>query len=182
MNSPFDFQPVLHGEDLSLQPLAEPDFPALLECAKALDTWKDYPNPTVRLSGDIRGWFSKGIEDAKALLICRNHQIIGTTRYYALPDQSDGIGIGYTFITAAARNQGLTNRNVKSLMFAHAFATFDAVWFHVLPDNLRSQAAVQKLDVKDRGEETLNLTGKPLVYKTYVLERSVWEAQSKFVA
>ncbi len=170
----FEFQPHLEGTTVALSALTADRFEELQETARNLSTWKDYPNPAVQTSGSLDAWFGMGVERAKALLILdkASGRVIGTTRYYAVPNDADGIGIGYTFLDAAFRRQGQTNSEIKALMFEHAFKSVSTVRFHVLPDNQRSRAAVKKLGVTDHGVEVLTLTGKPLQYATFSRHKS----------
>ena len=159
----FQWQPVLDGEIVGVVPLTEENYPDVQVCAGELATWADYPTAGMRESGDITPWFTDGPENARALAICYKpeRKIIGTTRYYPVPDDPDGVGIGYTFLAASYRLSGATNADLKRIMLEHAFRAFSSVWFHVLPGNHRSRAAVLKLGAEEIGTRTLLLTDKP---------------------
>mgnify|MGYP000728025556 CR=1 FL=1 len=135
MISGFEFQPSLSSDTVLLRPLTQDHFAGLQRCAGDLATWADYPTAAVRETGDLSSWFSNGVGNAKALIIldAKTSEIMGTTRYYAVPDEPNAVGIGYTFIGSAFRNSGQTNAVLKQMMFAHAFDAVEAVWFHVLP-------------------------------------------------
>ena len=165
----FDFQPHLGGVLVRLAPLTEAGFTGLLSCAQNQDTWADYPNPNMQNPDGLKAWFPNGVTRAKALLITDqlSGQTIGTTRFYQVPNDPRGIGIGFTFLHAHFRRQGQTNTELKALMFAHAFMHFERIWFHVLPHNLRSQAAVRKLGVHDHGEQKLKLTDTAQIYRCF---------------
>ncbi len=182
MISGFEFQPSLSSDTVLLRPLTQDHFAGLQRCAGDLATWADYPTAALRETGDLSSWFSNGVTDAKALVIldAKTSEIMGTTRYYAVPDEPNAVGIGYTFIGAAFRNSGQTNAVLKQMMFAHAFNAVEAVWFHVLPENLRSQAAVKKLGVTALGQQTLHLTDMPRAFACFRLEKAKWlERQSR---
>ena len=177
----FDLKPHLVGGTLELQILTPDLFTKLQECAEDLDTWADYPNPIVRKTGDLSGWFPSGVEGSNALAIRlrATGQIIGTSRYYAFSDRPPLIGIGFTFIAATHRNSGQTNQELKRLMLGHAFESYDAVWFHVLPSNERSKAAVRKLGAIPHGEQRLNLTDTAHTYAVFELKKQTWRGRSK---
>ena len=170
----FDFQPYLRGDLVTLGPLTADHMAALRGCAGDLRTWADYPNAHLQASGDIDPWFSMGVNIARALIIeeAETGNVIGTSRYYEVPGHPTDIGIGFTFLTAASRRQGATNRELKRLMLTHAFKTVETVWFHVLPDNARSQAAVKKLGAREAGEETLKLAATPTLYRCFTLTQA----------
>ena len=172
----FEFQPKIEGRLIKLSPLEQTQFDDLQCTAKNLETWADYPNQDVRQSGSLKSWFVMGVKEAKALAVFdqQTNIIIGTTRYYPVPDDNDGVGIGYTFLDAQFRRNGQTNAELKRLMFEHAFSFVSTIWFHVLPDNLRSQAAVRKLGVTDSGIQTLHLTDQPRDYATFSISKEDW--------
>ena len=176
MISGFEFQPSLSSDTVLLRPLTQDHFAGLQICAGDLATWADYPTAAVRETGDLSSWFSNGVGKAKALVIldAKTSEIMGTTRYYAVPDEPNAVGIGYTFIGSAFRNSGQTNAVLKQMMFAHAFDAVEAVWFHVLPENMRSQAAVRKLGVTALGQQTLHLTDMHRAYECFRLEKAAW--------
>ena len=176
MSQPLNFQPTLQGSLVKLEPLTQAHTELLAQCAANLSTWADYPVDAVKKTGNLSAWFTGGIECAQAIAIfdVETGNMIGTTRYYTVPGDPDGVGIGYTFIHADYRRSGQTNAELKSLMFAHAFEQVSTIWFHVLPDNLRSQAAVKKLGVVEHGVQELHLTDQPRPYVTFSISKESW--------
>ena len=170
----FQWQPVLTGHTICVQPLTVANYPEVEACARELATWADYPTPGMRDTGDITPWFTGGPQQARALAIVYRpeQKIIGTTRYYDVPDDEDGVGIGFTFLAASYRFAGATNADLKRIMLEHAFKSFSSVWFHVLPGNSRSQAAVLKLGAVEIGLRTLLLTDKPREFVCFRIGRS----------
>ena len=169
----FQWQPELTGRTVSVQALTKENYPDVKACARELATWADYPTPGMRDTGDISPWFTGGPQQTRALVIVYRpeQKVIGTTRYYPVPDDEDGVGIGYTFLAASYRFSGATNADLKHIMLEHAFKSFSSVWFHVLPGNSRSRAAVLKLGAMEVGVRNLLLTDKPREFVCFCLER-----------
>ena len=89
------------------------------------------------------------------------------------PDVPDQISIGFTFIDCAHWG-GSVNRELKTLMLDHAFKTFDEVWFHIDPSNVRSQRATAKFGAECIADRTLDLAGDPAEWKCWRLTRETW--------
>src|SRR5206468_1712991 len=87
---------------------------------------------------------SKG---AFAVIDLKSGRIIGSSRYYHYDPAAREVVIGYTFIERAFWG-GSYNRELKSLMFDHAFRFVDRVLFEVGENNIRSQKALEKLGAK----------------------------------
>ena len=100
--------------------------------------------------------------------------IIGCSRYYTAPDRPGTISIGFTFLDQRYWG-GTVNRAMKALMLAHAFAQFDAVWFHIDPTNIRSQKATMKLGARHAYDAELALGSAPAPWKIYRLDREDWQ-------
>jgi RimJ/RimL family protein N-acetyltransferase len=81
-----------------------------------------------------------------------------------LPDRS--VVIGYSFLERAQWGTG-ANREMKSLMIAHANRWAETVLFHVSPGNMRSQRALEKI-------------GAPLLERTEVLVGGVMSPRHIF--
>ena len=109
-----------------------------------------------------------------AVTIRRGKDVIGCSRYYAVPDQPADIGIGFTFITRQFWG-GAANWAIKVLMHDYAFKYVNNIWFHISPTNIRSQKATAKLGAEFAYDAELDLgTGKSL-WKCYRLTKIEWE-------
>ncbi|WP_281281310.1 GNAT family N-acetyltransferase [Aliiroseovarius halocynthiae] len=97
-----------------------------------------------------------------------------SSRYYVGPDAPDDIAIGFTFLNHRYWG-GEVNFRMKQLMLDHAFLQFDRVWFHVAPDNIRSQKATMKIGAVFTSDEDLDLSGSVLAWKCYRLDRAGWQ-------
>ena len=101
----------------------------------------------------------------------KDGRIVGCSRFYFAPE----ISIGFTFLERALWG-GAANRIIKDLMIGHALKTAPAVWFHIGPDNLRSQAATAKLGAVVVRRETLDLGTGMAEYLTLRLSAEDWHA------
>ena len=78
-------------------------------------------------------------------IITQDH-VVGTTRFYDIDLSVPTLAIGYTFHAASVWRTHVNTAN-KRLMLGHAFDTLNAesVYFHTSHQNLRSQAAIERL-------------------------------------
>ena len=78
--------------------------------------------------------------------IITQDQVVGTTRFYDIDLSVPTLAIGYTFHAASVWRTHVNTAN-KRLMLGHAFDTLNAesVYFHTSHQNLRSQAAIERL-------------------------------------
>jgi len=74
-------------------------------------------------------------------------RIIGSSRYCDLKPSESEVEIGWTFLERAYWG-GAYNRELKSLMIAHALRFVERVVFVVGENNLRSQKALEKIGAK----------------------------------
>ena len=142
----FEPQPTLTGTLLKLRPLQREDYSALYRAASDPLIWEQHPNSDRYKEDVFKDYFDGAIEcgGALAILDAATDEIIGSSRYYGLNDESSEIEIGWTFLTTKYWG-GAYNRELKNLMLAHAFKYVDHVLFFVGPNNLRSRKAVEKL-------------------------------------
>ena len=78
--------------------------------------------------------------------IITQDQVVGTTRFYDIDLSVPTLAIGYTFHAASVWRTHVNTAN-KRLMLGHAFDALNAesVYFHTSHQNLRSQAAIERL-------------------------------------
>lgn len=173
--TPFNKQPYLKSANLDLSPLREADYGGLYLAASDPLIWTGHPAKDRHLEEVFRPYFRLLLESGETLAIrdSKNSEIIGCSRYYVAPGAEQDIAIGYTFLRRDHWG-GATNRELKTLMFDHAFKSFDNVWLHIDADNIRSQQATQKLGARFSHEEVLDLSnGKKRTY-CYRLARADW--------
>jgi N-acetyltransferase len=102
-----------------------------------------YPN---RYKRDVFAVYFRGAMDSKGAFLVMDKQknIIGCSRYYDYDANEKSVLIGYTFL--AKHCWGHTyNKALKMLMLDYIFRFVDVVKFHVGEHNLRSQKAIERL-------------------------------------
>jgi RimJ/RimL family protein N-acetyltransferase len=84
--------------------------------------------------------------------IVADGRVVGTTRFYDIDLDVPTLAIGYTFHAASVWRTHVNTAN-KRLMLGHAFDTLEAasVFFHTSHQNLRSQAAIERLGAQRDG-------------------------------
>ena len=145
----FDLQPTLTGELLELRPLKPEDFDALFEAASDPLIWEVHPERDRYTRPVFQRFFDGAIASKGAFAIIEraSGRIIGSSRYFGLDETASEIEIGWTFLTREFWG-GRYNRELKSLMLAHAFKFVSRVLFFVGATNWRSQKAMQKIGGK----------------------------------
>lgn len=159
---PFDLQPVLQNETITLRPLREDEFEALYAVASDPLIWEQHPNKDRYKREVFANYFDGALKSKGAFMIIDNKtgQPIGSSRYYDLFEDKSSVAIGYTFF--ARSHWGTpTNRTVKTLMLGHAFQFVDEVIFHVGEHNFRSQKAMEKLGAEKIDEIVMAYYGEP---------------------
>jgi N-acetyltransferase len=143
---PFDLQPTLQGELLTLRPLRPEDFDDLYAVAADPLIWEQHPNRDRHREEVFRQFFHEALESGGALIVIDSDddQVIGSSRFHAYDPEKSEIEIGWTFL-ARSRWGGLYNREMKQLMLRHAFRFVKKVVFLVGPQNLRSQRALENI-------------------------------------
>ncbi|MFJ4348726.1 GNAT family N-acetyltransferase [Pseudomonas sp. NPDC089401] len=178
-NKDFNCQPVLSGNTLRLEPLAQSHFEAMLEAAGDPKIWEGHPSRDRFERAVFEPYFASLLATGKALAVIDVQQgrVIGGSSYYTPPDQPDSIAIGFTFLVRAHWG-GDSNRELKRLMVEHAFKRYDRVFFHIAPTNIRSQKATMKLGAEHLYDAELNLSNAAKLWKCYALTRAKWEQSS----
>lgn len=172
----FDAQPVLDCERFHLEPLQRGSFENLYAAAADPAIWAGHPSRDRYKRSVFSRYFEFLLETRRALTVTdrRNSQIIGCSSYYTAPDMPGSISIGFTFLTCPYWG-GRANFDVKKLMLDHAFNTFEDVWFHIDPTNIRSQKATAKLGAVHEYDPTLDLSGTPVKWMCFKLTKEVWD-------
>jgi RimJ/RimL family protein N-acetyltransferase len=143
---PFDLQPTLTGELLTLRPLRPDDFDSLYAVASDPLIWEQHP-ASDRYKPDVfTQFFRDGLQSGGALIVLdsKDGKVIGSSRFNGYNEAASEIEIGYTFL-ARSHWGGFYNREMKQLMLRHAFRFVHNVVFLVGPQNLRSQRAMEKI-------------------------------------
>jgi len=101
-------------------------------------------------------------------------KIIGCSRYYPAPDIKESMSKGFTFLDHLYWG-GAWNRAMKALMLEHAFETFDEVWLHIAPTNIRSQKAAQKIGADCAYTADLAVTVAVTETLCYRISKTGWQ-------
>lgn len=171
----FDAQPCLSNDKVRVRPLLSDDFETLFQAASDPETWAGHPAKTRYQPAVFRDYFDFLLEAGGTLIIedATAGTVIGCSRYYTAPDMPGSISIGFTFLNHRYWG-GAWNFEVKRLMLDHAFESFDEVWFHIDPTNIRSQTATMRLGAVHGYDTGLDLSGVEAPWKCYCLTRAAW--------
>jgi RimJ/RimL family protein N-acetyltransferase len=143
---PFDLQPTLTGDLLTVRPLRAEDFAALYAVAADPLIWEQHPCNDRWQPHVFEVFFREAMESGGALLALDNKDghVIGSSRFHGYDEAKGEIEIGWTFL-ARSHWGGVYNREMKRLMLQHAFRFVNSIVFLVGPTNFRSQRAVEKI-------------------------------------
>jgi RimJ/RimL family protein N-acetyltransferase len=171
--SPFDFQPTLVGQLVTLRPLKADDFEAVYTAASDPLIWEQHPEPT-RYQRDVfeKGYFAGAVASGSAFVVIDNAsgKIIGSSRYYEWNPATKEVAIGYTFLTRDYWGTG-ANPEMKRLMMDHAFRWAKTAWFHIGAENRRSRKALEKIGGRFSHEETKVVHGVEILHAYYKIDR-----------
>jgi len=176
MDTKFNAQPELASSLLALRPLMREDLEGLFSAAAHPEVWAGHPAKDRYKRDVFEKYFDFLLGTASTLVVIdrSSNRIIGCSRYYAAPDQPQSISIGFTFLNHAYWG-GSFNFEMKRLMLDHAFETFNEVWLHIAPDNIRSQKATSKLGAEHVYDAILNLSGTPSPTMCFRLTKDAWK-------
>lgn len=125
------------------------DFDALHQAASDPLIWEQHSVPD-RHERDVFRRFFDGALACGGGLVAQDPvtgRLIGSSRYYEWNAADRSVVIGYSFLERAQWGTG-ANREMKSLMIAHANRWAETVLFHVSPGNMRSQRALEKIGAR----------------------------------
>ena len=144
--TPFDLQPTLRGELVTLRPMSTQDFDALFDAAKDPLIWEQHPENDRHTEAKFRRYFQGGLDSGGAFVVIDNEtgRVIGSTRYCGYSPERSEIEIGWTFLERAYWG-GQFNGEMKRLMLDHAFRFVEHVVFLIGEANWRSRKAVEKI-------------------------------------
>ena len=152
---PFDLQPNLKSELITLRPLKAEDWDDLFAVASDALIWEQHPESDRYKEDVFRIFFQDALESGGAFVVIDNdnQQIIGSTRFYGYDPEKSEIEIGWTFL-ARKYWGGRFNAEMKQLLLNHAFKFVESVVFFVGEDNARSQKAMEKVGAIKVGTAT----------------------------
>ena len=166
---PFDLQPLLTGEKLSLRPLKADDFDDLFTVASDPLIWEQHPASTRHTKPVFKALFKESMDSGGAMIVhdTRSQQAIGSSRFHGYTEERSEIEIGWTFL-ARSYWGGRFNAEMKQLMLEHAFQYVNSVVFLVGPQNIRSQRAMEKIGGARDGSRVDGSDQESIVYKITV--------------
>ena len=169
-----DLQPTLTGPRLLLRPLAAEDREALYAVARDPLVWAMHPAHDRHERAVFDPLFDDSLRSGGALLVVERGtgRAIGSSRYSFDFAEAGEVEIGWTFL---ARDHwgGATNRELKRLMLRHAFGSVETVMFRVGEANLRSRAALEKIDARLTDRKQIAIVGgREAVHVVYTIGRA----------
>lgn len=176
---PFDFQPRLRGDYLELRPLHEDDFGELYAVAADPQIWEQHPNKDRYQQEAFERFFQESLDSKGALAVIdvKDGRIIGSSRFHGYNQELDEVEIGWTFL-ARSHWGGTYNGELKGLMLRHAFRFVGSVVFLVVPDNIRSRRAVEKIGGVQAGVRADASGRESLVYRIQAADFGQREART----
>ncbi len=152
---PFESQPVLGGDLISVRPLRPDDYAELYAVAADPLIWEQHPVSDRHEEAGFQLFFREALASGGAMVVidARTQRIIGSSRFHGYDEQRSEVEIGWTFL-ARPYWGGVYNGELKTLMLRHAFQFVTNVVFLVGPRNLRSQRALEKIGAVREGSRT----------------------------
>jgi RimJ/RimL family protein N-acetyltransferase len=168
------WQPTLVGPTVALRPIVSSDLDGMHAAASDPLVWEQHSERNRHERSVFERFFRGALECGGGLAITERDggRIIGSSRYYDWDPSGSSIVIGYTFLERAHWG-GRTNREVKSLMLAHAFDHVATAWFHVSPGNVRSQRALERIGARLDRREQVPVGGVPSDRLIYRIDREL---------
>ena len=147
-----------HPGDVVLEPLAQAHASALARASADGDVWRLHytsaPEPTIEaaaayIAGALAGHDAGHMQP---FAVFAGARLVGSTRYYDIDREVPTCAIGYTWYAASVQRSHV-NTTCKRLLLGHAFERLGmrTVYFHTSHQNLRSQAAIERLGAKRDG-------------------------------
>jgi|HubBroStandDraft_1064217.scaffolds.fasta_scaffold00076_56 RimJ/RimL family protein N-acetyltransferase len=145
----FDYQPILTGSLVDMRPVTAADWEALYAIGSDPKVWELHPHADRYIEANFRAYFADGLASGGALVaLCRaTGAVAGWSRYSAEFAEPDEIEIGWTFLGRQYWG-GSYNRDMKTIMLAHAFRFVPQVILRIGEHNLRSRRAAEKIGAK----------------------------------
>lgn len=175
----FDSELTCNGQTVRLRPMQEQDIALLQKAASDPLIWAGHPAKDRHID-TLSGPYFSGLLKMGGTIIIEDPgtgHVIGCSRYYVAPDRPNDISIGFTFLVRRVWG-GTVNFDVKQQMFSHAFGQVEAVWFHIAPDNIRSQKATEKLGARLIESKRLDFGTGDQDWLCYRLTREEWHGQA----
>jgi RimJ/RimL family protein N-acetyltransferase len=163
------------GRLLDLRPLVPSDWDILFAAGSDPLIWEQHPDSDRYKEEVFRQYFQGAIDSGGAFVVldAKTGEVIGSSRYFGYDPERSEIEIGWTFLVRRYWG-GEYNREMKSLMLAHAFRFVERVIFLVGEHNTRSQRAMEKIGGVRAGEVRKTMGPETSVTVKFVIEKSRW--------
>lgn len=151
--------PALRGRHVRLKPLQADHADALRAAAADGELWTlRFTSVPGAQPGEAEAYIDAALAQRDAgvawpfAVLDADGVVVGSTRYYDADRGVPRVKIGYTWCAARAQRTAL-NTEAKLLLLAHAFDAMgcESVTFETSHENLRSQAAIERLGAKRDG-------------------------------
>lgn len=174
---PPHWQPTLIGDRLVLRPIALEDLDPLHAAARDPLIWAQHSVRDRHERAVFERYFEGAMKCGGGLVAVdrASGRIIGASRYYGWDAGERSVTIGYTFLDRPHWGTG-TNREMKRLMLAHAFRWADVVWFHVSPENVPSQRALERIGASLHARQEIDVDGTPSTRLVYAMRPGEFRA------
>ncbi|TAG55178.1 MAG: N-acetyltransferase [Cytophagales bacterium] len=171
-----NLQPLnLENTLIKLNPLTENDFEKLYKVASDPLIWEQHPISDRFKKEVFQLYFNSALASKSAFLIFNTteNELMGSTRFYDFNSENKSIAIGYTFL-AIKYWGGKYNFEVKKMLLDYAFEFVNTVFFHIGPQNIRSQKAIIKIGASFSKEIEYDYYGKKTSNFEYKLDKETW--------
>lgn len=161
----------LANEAVSLRLLEVSDFESLYLQSCDPKVWAMHPDSDRYKRYVFKRWFEDALLSKTALVVLDSvNKTCGSTRFYDYDESNNSVAIGYTFLGVDYWG-GKINTPLKKIMIEHAFQRVDKIFFHIDPNNYRSQNAVKKLGAVFHSEKNSKLSGELRAYQYFVFNK-----------
>ena len=171
----FEFQPSLDGPYFKIRPMEESDQENLFAVASNPLIWEQHTDR--RYEPEVfNDFFNQTIKSKGGLVVIdkKTGKIIGSNRFSEITGTEDAVEIGWSFLHFDYWG-GKTNREVKSMLMAHAFQFVNNTVYYIDKNNPRSIKATEKLG----GKLISNHLDDSIVRRnsddlTYIIQKKNW--------
>ncbi len=155
---PFDFKPLLAGDQVELQPLEPHHRAGLLDAAADGELWK-MTLTVVPDESTIDAYLAKAFDGLAAGTVMpfaiverAGGRVIGTTRFWKIEPPNRKLEIGHTWLAKSFQRTGV-NTEAKFLLLRHAFERMQCVRVQFTTDEIndKSRTAILRIGAKQEG-------------------------------
>jgi len=170
----------LEGKRVKLIPLQKEHSIPLYNCSRDPEIWSNYPIH-IRSIDEMERFVQKALEGREkrdqypfAILDKETNEIVGTTRFLRISEESNNLNIGSTWYSPKVWRTRV-NTETKYLMLKYAFEVLNVVRVEIITttNNIRSQKAIERLGAIKEG--ILRKKYHNMDYVIYSIISDEWE-------